>query len=62
MTMFSEEGGWPYGEVKDTDSVLEKEKTIPAGNPVRDVSKTSYQFSWCQANDPEEQYLDCRRS
>lgn len=38
MSMFSKEGGWPYGQVKDTDPVLEKEKAIQESNPVRDVS------------------------
>ena len=36
--MFSAEGGWPFGEVRDTDPIFEKEKQIEAGNPVRDVS------------------------
>ncbi|KAM5349180.1 hypothetical protein ACJ41O_009003 [Fusarium nematophilum] len=35
-TMFSEEGGWPYGEVKDTDTtIMEKQKEIGVENPVR---------------------------
>ncbi|KAK7409252.1 hypothetical protein QQX98_008562 [Neonectria punicea] len=38
MTMFSEEGGWPYGEVKDTDAILEKEKEIQQPNPVRHIN------------------------
>ncbi|VUC22173.1 unnamed protein product [Clonostachys rosea] len=34
-TMFSEEGGWPYGQVKDSDdSILEKEKEIGEANPI----------------------------
>ncbi|RDW74800.1 hypothetical protein BP6252_05942 [Coleophoma cylindrospora] len=37
-TLFSAEGGWPYGEIKDTDPVLEKEKSIARGHPVRDAS------------------------
>jgi hypothetical protein len=36
--MFSEEGGWPFGEVKDNDDILIKEKQIEAGNPVRDTN------------------------
>ncbi|KAF2792902.1 NAD(P)-binding protein [Melanomma pulvis-pyrius CBS 109.77] len=35
-TMFSEEGGWPFGEVRDTDDLLGQEKQIEPGNPVRD--------------------------
>lgn len=35
--MFSKEGGWPSGEVKDSDAIYEQEKQIEAGNPVRDV-------------------------
>ncbi|KAL6916610.1 hypothetical protein FSST1_008105 [Fusarium sambucinum] len=34
-TMFTEEGGWPYGEVKDSDSILDKEREIGFDNPVR---------------------------
>ncbi|CAG9939610.1 unnamed protein product [Clonostachys rosea f. rosea IK726] len=35
-TMFSEEGGWPYGQVKDSDdSIIEKQKEIGESNPVR---------------------------
>ncbi|KAG4436916.1 hypothetical protein IFR05_007604 [Cadophora sp. M221] len=37
-TMFAAEGGWPYGEIKDTDPVYEKEKQIEKGNPVRDTN------------------------
>lgn len=39
-TMFTEEGGWPFGEVRDTDSILEMEKEIEIAeaNPVRKVS------------------------
>ncbi|KAH6725045.1 hypothetical protein BKA61DRAFT_688439 [Leptodontidium sp. MPI-SDFR-AT-0119] len=32
-TMFAAEGGWPFGEIKDTDPVYEKEKVIEKGNP-----------------------------
>lgn len=35
--MFTEEGGWPYGEVKDSDSILAKEREIGFDNPVRAV-------------------------
>lgn len=38
--MFATEGGWPFGEIKDTDPVYEKEKEIEKGNPVRGVSGT----------------------
>ncbi|RSL43276.1 hypothetical protein CEP54_015150 [Fusarium duplospermum] len=34
-TMFMEEGGWPSGEVRDTDPLLSKEKEIGTANPVR---------------------------
>ncbi|KAF4972347.1 hypothetical protein FSARC_1069 [Fusarium sarcochroum] len=34
-TMFTEEGGWPFGEVKDTDSIIDKEREIGVDNPVR---------------------------
>jgi hypothetical protein len=36
--VFSEENGWPFGEVKDTDPLHEKAKQIEVGHPVRDVS------------------------
>lgn len=36
--MFSEEGGWPFGEVKDDNNLLVKEKQIEGGNPVRDTN------------------------
>jgi hypothetical protein len=35
--MFTEEGGWPYGEVKDSDPILDKEREIGFDNPVRAV-------------------------
>ncbi|KPM41084.1 hypothetical protein AK830_g5461 [Neonectria ditissima] len=31
---FSAEGGWPFGEVKDTDAILEKEKKIQQPHPI----------------------------
>ncbi|RSM08477.1 hypothetical protein CDV31_008114 [Fusarium ambrosium] len=34
-TMFTEEGGWPSGEVRDTDALLSKEREIGTANPVR---------------------------
>ncbi|GKU21468.1 unnamed protein product [Fusarium langsethiae] len=37
-TMFTEEGGWPYDEVKDSDSILDKEREIGFDNPVREVN------------------------
>jgi hypothetical protein len=36
--MFTEEGGWPSGEVRDTDPLLSKEREIGTENPVRQVS------------------------
>ncbi|KFA72092.1 hypothetical protein S40288_02263 [Stachybotrys chartarum IBT 40288] len=33
---FAPEGGWPYGEIKDSDpSLMDKQREIPAGHPVR---------------------------
>lgn len=40
--MYSAEGGWPFGEVTDTDPVFEKEQQIEPGNPVRDVYEPYY--------------------
>lgn len=37
-TMYSAEGGWPFGEIKDSENVYEKEIQVEKGNPVRDVS------------------------
>ncbi|KAK5051526.1 hypothetical protein LTR84_003178 [Exophiala bonariae] len=34
---FSKENGWPFGEVKDTDTLYDMEKQLPAGHPVRDA-------------------------
>jgi hypothetical protein len=36
--MFSKEGGWPYGEIRDSDPILAKQKEIEVPNPVRQVS------------------------
>lgn len=36
--LFTEEGGWPFGEIKDTGDVFQKEKQIGIANPVREVS------------------------
>ncbi|KAI1137283.1 NAD(P)-binding protein [Hypoxylon sp. FL0543] len=36
--VFSEEGGWPYGEVRDTDPIFEKEKQIGGPHPVRETN------------------------
>ncbi|KAF2117978.1 hypothetical protein BDV96DRAFT_611553 [Lophiotrema nucula] len=36
--VFSAEGGWPYGEVKDTDPIFEKEKELGDANPARKVT------------------------
>jgi hypothetical protein len=41
--MFSEEGGWPYGQVKDSDNILEKEKAIGESNPVRKACYLPFQ-------------------
>jgi hypothetical protein len=35
--MFTEEGGWPHGKVRDTDAILDKEREIGLENPVRKV-------------------------
>lgn len=40
-TIYSTEGGWPHGPVKDTDTIYEKEKQIEQGHPVRDVRSSS---------------------
>ncbi|KAJ4364960.1 hypothetical protein N0V83_008576 [Neocucurbitaria cava] len=37
-TLFSEEGGWIYGEVRDTDSIFEKEKELGESHPVRQTN------------------------
>ncbi|KAI2463184.1 NAD(P)-binding protein [Annulohypoxylon bovei var. microspora] len=37
-TLFAEEGGWPYGEVRDTDPLFEKEKQIGGSHPVRETN------------------------
>ncbi|KAI0149688.1 NAD(P)-binding protein [Hypoxylon sp. NC0597] len=37
-TVFAEEGGWPYGEVRDTDPIFEKEKEIGGPHPVRETN------------------------
>ena len=44
-TLFSAEGGWPYGEVRDTDPIFEKEKQIGGPNPVREVSRASLSYN-----------------
>ncbi|KAF7556237.1 hypothetical protein G7046_g6350 [Stylonectria norvegica] len=36
--LFSAEGGWPYGEVKDSDPIFEREKRIGTSNPVRETN------------------------
>lgn len=40
--MYSTEGGWPFGEIKDTDPIFEREQEIDPGNPVRDVRYPLY--------------------
>jgi hypothetical protein len=42
--IYSAEGGWPYGEVKDTDPIFEKEKEIGGPHPVREVSNASSSY------------------
>ncbi|OTA57508.1 hypothetical protein K449DRAFT_437377 [Hypoxylon sp. EC38] len=37
-SIYSEEGGWPYEEVRDTDPVFEKEKEIGRPHPVRETN------------------------
>ncbi|KAI4863797.1 NAD(P)-binding protein [Hypoxylon rubiginosum] len=37
-TVFSEDGGWPFGEVRDTDPIFAKEKEIEGGHPVRETN------------------------
>ncbi|XXG95183.1 hypothetical protein Hte_001443 [Hypoxylon texense] len=37
-TVFAEGGGWPFGEVRDTDPLYVKEKEIDGGHPVRDTN------------------------
>ncbi|KAI1087270.1 NAD(P)-binding protein [Rostrohypoxylon terebratum] len=34
-TLFSEDGGWPYGQVKDSDPLFEKDKLIGTSHPAR---------------------------
>ncbi|KAI0881295.1 NAD(P)-binding protein [Annulohypoxylon maeteangense] len=34
-TLFSEDGGWTYGEVKDSDPIYEKDKQIGRSHPAR---------------------------
>ncbi|KAF2447201.1 NAD(P)-binding protein [Karstenula rhodostoma CBS 690.94] len=34
-TLFSEEAGWPYGMLKDTDSIYEREKELGGSHPIR---------------------------
>ncbi|KAI2628092.1 NAD(P)-binding protein [Hypomontagnella submonticulosa] len=36
-TVFSEEAGWPPGEVKDSDPIFEKEKQLGGSHPVRET-------------------------
>lgn len=60
--MFTEEGGWPYGEVRDTDAILDKEREIGLENPVRKVRQDSYHSIDRFANKIADKYLPCRRS
>ncbi|KIW09780.1 hypothetical protein PV08_11880 [Exophiala spinifera] len=36
--VFSEENGWPFGEVRDTDPLYDMEKQLPPGHPVHDAN------------------------
>ncbi|SPJ78952.1 uncharacterized protein FTOL_07343 [Fusarium torulosum] len=38
--VFTEEGGWPHGEVRDTDAILDKEREIGLEHPVRKTNIT----------------------
>lgn len=40
-SLFSKEAGWPYGEIRDDDPILEKQRAIEEPNPVRQVSFVS---------------------
>jgi hypothetical protein len=61
-SMFSKEGGWPFGEVRDTDAIYEKEKQIEAGNPVRDVRYCGLGNGPVQmVTFPTDQYPSCRK-
>ena len=56
-TVFSKEGGWPYGDTEDTDPQLfENEKKIVGSNPVHDASSLPNGTSeWMQRTDIAEQ-------
>ena len=52
--LYSAEGGWPYGEVRDTDPILEKEKQIGGPHPVREVSHANLAVSSNAASNPAD--------
>jgi hypothetical protein len=35
--MFTEEGGWPFGKVKDSDPLIDRQRELGLDNPVRKV-------------------------
>ncbi|KAF2652652.1 NAD(P)-binding protein [Lophiostoma macrostomum CBS 122681] len=37
-TWYSEEGGWPHGNLKDTDAIYEKEKELDIPHPIRETN------------------------
>jgi hypothetical protein len=40
--MFTEEAGWPFGEVKDSDGdIVKKSRTLDLNNPARNVQTIS---------------------
>ncbi|KLP19696.1 Uncharacterized protein LW94_4327 [Fusarium fujikuroi] len=36
-SMFTEEGGWPFGKVKDSDPLIDRQRELGLDNPVRKV-------------------------
>jgi hypothetical protein len=52
-TWYSEEAGWPFGAIEDTDSIYEKEKRLEIAHPVREVHLSIFwhgQWLTLQAN------------
>lgn len=41
-SMFTEEGGWPFGKVKDSDPVIDRQRELGLDNPVRKVGPKTY--------------------
>ena len=60
-TMFTKEGGWPYGEIKDSDPILAKEKEIGFDNPVRAVCRSQERDIICMLTKKIDQQGSCRR-